>query len=173
MVDLRLPVHQSAAIESILQSNLSGKMSTIDTEITADTIVLRVPVAANYYRGPTLDLALVDTLPAIVLSWKGLVYTPRYANEKLREHQWELQFIEQSSESDSNMTPQEVLEERLSRSAVAILQVFQDNLTLTVSGVQYASALIVDRVVPTEEAITEEGWVRGVSIFFSAVFGHA
>src|SRR3990167_3428727 len=146
MPDLRLSHYQAAAIVSILQSGLAAKMSAIDTEISADAIVLRAPANANYYRGAALqDAALTDTLPAIVLIYTGTVPDDLRRSEKLAWHSWELQYIEQSGGSADFTTPQGELEERVNRAAVAIWQTLDDNRTLAVSGVKHSSSWLLDR----------------------------
>lgn len=155
-----------------MQANLATKLAAIDTEITQDTMVLRVPAAANYYRGShTAGVALSDTLPAIVLSFQGTTPDAARRSEKLGSHAWELQYIDQHVGVAGFTSPQQELEERVSRAAVGIWQVFMDNQTLTVSSVAYARAWQLERIVPTDPVGLDELWVRGISLFFHCPFG--
>lgn len=173
MPELRLSHYQAAAIESILQTNLATKLAAIDTEI-GDSITLRAPAAANYYRGAGAeDLALSGVLPAFVLRWEGLVYPDAYRSEKLRQHAWSLLFAEECNAGVGGLDVQEVLEERCQRTMVGVAQCFQDNLQLVVSAVSYASAILIDRVVPTEPMTDGDIWTRQIYMLFRCAFGHA
>ena len=172
MPDLRLPFYQAAAMESILQAGLATKMAAIDTEVTADTMVLRAPAAANYYRGATSqDVALTDTLPAIVIIYLGTAQDDELRSEDLATHSWELQYIETAVGVAEFATPQGELEERVSRAGVAIWQTLEDNKTLTVSTVEYSASWLLDRMVPAEIELNGDVWVQGISLWFRCDFG--
>jgi len=169
MPDRRLPYYQRTAIEAILQADVAARHNAIDSEIN-DGIVLRDVATAQYYSGPVgASLALGDALPAYVL--RLLEDRPTEArSEDLGYMRWELQIIEQENDpGETGLFPQEVLEERLTRMAVAVRQVFEDteaNRKLTTGGVAYSSGLIVERVVPIGEGITDATtWVRGIALF--------
>uniref|UniRef100_A0A6M3J3F6 Uncharacterized protein n=1 Tax=viral metagenome TaxID=1070528 RepID=A0A6M3J3F6_9ZZZZ len=173
MPDLRLAHYQAAAVESILQANLETKLTAITAEI-GDSLALRAPAAAQYYRGAGAeDLAFSGALPAFVLRWEGLVYPDAYRSEKLRQHAWSLLFVEECNVAVGGLTPQEVLEERCQRVMVGVAQCFQDNLQLVVSSVSYASAILIDRVVPTEPVVEEDLWTRSIYMLFRCAFGHS